>query len=557
MKLITAQKTIEFRYPDNLVPLEWYQTLTRVWNQAVFYLNWRQHYQRIQECAKLGIQIDPLIEIGCRKEGDAWISYQKTEIQRRIDRTKSWDKENVELVPVNRIPCRFLTVHPLWATEPPIAWDVKITAIELRKPFAAKRCEWIKESTIPQVLVNDFVDLVVIPAWEAYQKGQRGKPRYKKSGELIDTIVSSSFRAVARYYGNDWLKLPGLDKQQIHGLDYRLMMPIAQMVEAMAAQPEDFPAVQKKLDKLLQKERSALIKAEGYDIRNLRKTLDDEAFNEFLSKYDSRVDRTGHLDKTIEYFASPGAFKLVRRLGKTYLQISAEMPSHARATSKSVEIATGIDRLIVGSNGLDVKHQDLSQADRRLRNLDRAISRCQHGSNAWKKLMSKKRRIEGGVSRSKKSRQAYFAAQIAAVNAEITINKVEIKPAVGLPIPRPDGDGGYLPNGATKAKAKNKVIHDVATGQFVLLCEQQAKRRGRKLTKVDPVAPDSANPEDNSPSTVEIPEMVSRKGKRGKAKATPGSTKTKKQASGDAAKANPPEPLKFKARDRKREKRIG
>ncbi len=554
MGIVTSQRTIEFAL-TNEIPIEWFQTLTKVWNQAIFLLNWRQHYQRIQQCAEQGVVIDPLLEIECRKIDGVWSLFQRTEIERRIDKSKSWDADNIEVVPVNQIPFRFLTVNPLWATEPPIDWKSKVSAIELRKPFARIRCEWLKESTIPQVYVNDFIGLVVIPAWEAYQKGQRGKPRYKKPDELVETIACESFRGQCDYLGNDWLKLPGMSKVQIYGADYKIFAPIRGMVEAMTASPSEFPAFQAKLDKLFQAARSKLIKAEGHDLKKLRKALSEDAFQEFVQGYSDRIDTSGHFEKAIEYFSSPGSFKIIRREGKTYLQIGAEMPTTARRTSKAVLIETGLDKLIIGDNGLNVSHQDFSKDEKRLEGIDRAMSRCVRGSNAWHKLKLKKRKLEGRVKRSKKAYQAYYASQIATVNAEISINKIEVKAATGLPIPRPDGEGEYLPNGATRQKQKNRLIHDRALGQFVLLCEQQSKRRGRKFSKVE-AAPPSAKTEDNSPSSSSS-EMVARKGNGGKGDRLPRSTKSKKQASAVAESANPPKPLKFKPRDRKREKRIG
>lgn len=546
----TSPRTIEFIIP-NQVPISWYQDLTRVWNQALFFLNWRQHYQRIQQCQEQGIDIDPFIEIIAQKVDGDWLLSQRSTVQRRIDKTKSWDADNIVTVPVNRIPYKFHSVARCWTGEPPIDWQAKVSAIDLRKPFARKRCEWLTESTIPQTYVNDFIGLVVVPAWEAYQKGQRGKPRYKKPGELVETIACESFRGACKYSGGGWLKLPGMDRIQVNGLDYRLMNSIEVMVKSMQENPDQYPSLQAKLEKIMQVDRSKLIKSDGIDLKKLRKELADAAFADLLATYTDRVDTSGHLAKAIEYFSSPGSFKIIRREGKTYLQIGAEMPTHARQSDKVVEIETGLDLLVKGSNGLVVKHQDLSRYDRRLSNLDRAISRCVHGSKSWHKLMGKKRKLEGQIKRNKKAYQTYHAAHIATVNADITINQIKVKEATGLPIPRPDGEGEYLPNGATKAREKNKLIHDRALGQFVLLLAQQSKRHGRKLTKVEIAAPDSANSEDNRPSTDAMLERVARKGNGGKRKQLPRSTQ--KQASSSV---NPPEPLKFKPRNRKREKAI-
>jgi hypothetical protein len=284
--------------------------------------------------------------------------------------------------------------------------------------------------------------------------------------------------------GGDRLKLPGLGVVTVNDLQRRLMAPIAKMVRAMAV--EGSPALDRKIEKIAIAERGKLIKADGHNLAQLRKTDPD-----LIDSYTAKVDLAACRKQALDYFASPGAFRLVQRDGLWYLQISAELPSQVTATSKEVGIDTGTALLVDGTNGLSIKHDCYSDAEDRLSRIDRALSDQVYGSSNYNKLLAKKRKIEGELQRNRKARQAYFASQIADVNGVIKIKKIELPDTLGLPIPIPDGKGGYKANGAGKAKERNRTILDRATGQFIALVEQQCKKRGRNFerVKVESIAP--------------------------------------------------------------------
>lgn len=572
--MLVSSRTIEFLVPD-VMPARWLEVLTRVWNESVFILRWREHQRLLDRLPSPTDQ--PRLEVRLRRAGETWEHYQPLEIQRRIDRTKSWDADNLETISVFDLPQdRAPWVNPKWLEECPISIEGKdqVGPIDLRKPFAKKRCEWLAESDIPQVYVNDFIELVVCASWNAYASHQRGKPRYKKPGELVETIPCASFRKECRYLGLDKLKLPGLSDLHVRGLDRVVMRPIREMIEAMQTTPEAFPVIQQKFEDYAIKDRSKLLKADGIDLSKLRKdkSKTTEEIDQLLNEYAAKVDRSEYMAKAIEYFSSPGAFRLTKREGKTYLQVSAFMPTKETHSDKSIGVDTGLALLVDATNGLRVKHQDFSKEEKRLINLDRAISRCIKDSNAWHKLMAKKRKFEGRLKRSKKAYQAFYAAQIADVNGSIAVKRITIKDKTGLPIPRPDGKGEYLPNGATEARAKNKIIHDCSIGQFVLLLKQQAKKHGRaieeiaveaeataaEVLEVSNLSPVSA-PSESSPSSHANDETVGSNAREGgKRKRLPKQpSNNKKQVPEFVSPAETPEPLTFKPRNRKRERRIG
>jgi putative transposase len=54
------------------------------------------------------------------------------------------------------------------------------------------------------------------------------------------------------------------------------------------------------------------------------------------------------------------------------------------------------------------------------------------------------------------------------------------------PKPRPDGDGGYQPNGAAAKAGLNKSILDAGWGIFLRILSAKAESAGRTVIAVDP-----------------------------------------------------------------------
>lgn len=586
--MLNSTVTLEFQMPS-VVPQQWYADISRVWNQALFYLFWLQHYRRLEKCRSIalnptqerdwGFKLAP-IEIKIRKhewqdangKQEDWALYSDILVERRIDRTKSWEQENIELVPVNRIPYKFHSVNPCWMEPPPIA---SYSAIDLRKPFAKERCEWLKEATIPMVFVNDFIGLVVLPAWEAYQSGQRGKPRFKRNGDRVDTLSSESFRAQCAFKGGDRVKLPGLGVIEVHGLEARLIKPLDRLVAAMRSTPEQFPKLQEKSEKIRVQERSKLLKADGHDLKALRKELSEEQLAAFLAAYNNQIDDNALVSKAIEYFAKPGAFRLIRRNGKQYIQITTEQLVNATPTDKSVGVDSGRDLLVHATNGLRVEHEDFSSTLRQIDRLKEKRSKMQFGSANYCRISEKIRRYEGRIKRSRRAHQTYWAAEIADVNGNVALKLIKPQEAIEVPLPNPDPEGDrYLPNGRTYSKFANRQLRDCALGQFASKLQQQCDKRQRQFSKIDVEAEATAaevlelaefplaSASQRQPKT-EAPAEDTGRGsgnaphRKGKAKPTLSDRQTLKQVPEFVSPANTPKASNRPRRNRRREKRIG
>ena len=161
-------RVIEFKLYLNQEQKEqidhWLDVLKAVWNRGLALLLWKQYHNRLQKCLEVpdswGFEIKP-VAINCYKDGKDYVFYSSIAADFRLDKTKGWEVEgNVERRQVLNL------VKPHWMSEPLIKG---FTAIDVRKPFAFKRYPWLKEQNIPSVLVNDYIELVLVAAWKRYQ----------------------------------------------------------------------------------------------------------------------------------------------------------------------------------------------------------------------------------------------------------------------------------------------------------------------------------------------------------------------------------------------------
>jgi hypothetical protein len=106
----------------------------------------------------------------------------------------------------------------------------------------------------------------------------------------------------------------------------------------------------------------------------------------------------------------------------------------------------------------------------------RSLPTKEYGSKNWLKVSEEIRTLQRRSRKAVRSRQHYHA-QLLATNAEITIWPYT-PPILPAPVPVPDGDGGYAPNGATAIAEANERRQKAATAQFVSLVGDAAKKTG-------------------------------------------------------------------------------
>lgn len=453
--------TLEFKI-NSEIKIEWFEDLTRVWNEGLEILIWLQHYNR----ALMNNALDlPAVEIQIWKVGNDWVSACQIAQDFKINYKKPWSKENIVTrycVPI---------VNKKFLTPPPIKC---VSAIDLRKCFAKKRCDWLRDRSIPMVYVNDLIGISLIPAWEAYKKGKKGKPRFKsKKYNLVKTIKSEAFRAQCTILDDDFISLPGI-KAVANGLNKRYSEKSKNMIEDMRINPSHYPRLIRKISTLINKE----LKKQSTENQKIGLDIDIEELRK-------NINHDEIFEKAIAYFSSPGSFNLIVRDKKTYLQIQAEMPCKVTKTNKLVGVDSGLDLLVHTTSGLKVKHKEYLKEYSRIDILRQKLSKKEYGSKNYVKLAEKIKAISNKISRGKRKYQSFYAQQIADVNDYIAYKKIEIAETLFNPEPLLDEGGNkYLPNGKSEAKLRNQEILSCAIAQFLVLLKEQCTKKHKYLNEV-------------------------------------------------------------------------
>lgn len=493
-----VNKTFEYPFADP-IPAQWLTVSNRIWNDALRLLEWRQYWLRLQKCLEAAPPEDwgewdltRPIALEMRQHNGNWGMACSLGRDQRIDKTKSWDKANLEF----RL-CRNI-VPTKWLNEPPIDG---FSNYSLAKPFTAKRGYDV--CGMPSGLVQSLLKTLA-ESWGMYQKGKRGRPRYRGRKNPIETLAYDGFRHHCKLAPDGTVSLLGMSPRQVHGIAEHL----APLIERTAAHLKENPT-----DKVLKKAE------------------------------------TVGLDAAAEFYAIPGAYALVQRDGKTYLQISGQfyIPT-AAATAKPIEITTGTEHLWKAENIL-VKHCDHSGDQKRLLALQKRLSIAKFGSNNWQAIKNKIAKIQGKIKRRTKRHQQYHA-QLLANHQQVTILPY-VPTVIPAPVPRPDGTGDYLPNGASAIAEQNQKRAKAATAQFIGFIKDKSTQTGAQVF-------DQSKAKMLDLESQEIDRQAAPQADVKQPKSSEHGQSRKRQQGGKAKanSLNPTEPRKS-GRNRKRERAIG
>lgn len=420
-----SPKTLEFPFPYS-IPLEWLNKANEIWNQALKLLEWRQQYDRRQKCLGIeapdwGWDLDIPILLEMQKYGDNWGMVCRLGRDQRIDKTKSWDKFNVEFRPCRNI----IPFH--WLMDPPITGS---SAFDLQKPFTRKK--GFDPTPLHSALVQSLITRLA-QGWKEYQKGQRGKPRYRGRKNPICSLDYDGFRHRCSVSDDGKIGLLAMPPVYVPGIKFHLLPLIEQGYQYLLENPTE---------------------------RVLKK-----------------AEKVG-LDEAARFYALPGKYALIQRDGKTYLQLSGDFISSVRpATKPAIAIRSGTEYLWDDGENR-ATHYSVTALERRIERLQRKLALQQFGSGSWQKIKDKISALQRKKSAQIKSHQHYHA-QMLARHTQITIHaEVGVDP---VPVPRPDGEGDYLPNGAARIAESNRAKATAATGQFVALLKEHGKPTGAKI----------------------------------------------------------------------------
>jgi putative transposase len=122
----------------------------------------------------------------------------------------------------------------------------------------------------------------------------------------------------------------------------------------------------------------------------------------------------------------------------------------------------------------------------RLAAAQRDLARKKRGSTRRKEAVAKVARLHGKVRRQRLDHAHNTALALVRGHDLIVHEKLQAANMTARPRPRPDGSGGYGPNGAAAKAGLNKSILDAGWGIFLRILTAKAESAGRTVIAVDP-----------------------------------------------------------------------
>ena len=154
-----------------------------------------------------------------------------------------------------------------------------------------------------------------------------------------------------------------------------------------------------------------------------------------------------------------------------------------------VGIDVGVNKLVALSDGSFVENTRPAtnpRIARRLAMRQRAASRKRNGSKNKAKAYARLAKMQHKIAQQRDGRNWKAANKIVKTADVVGREDLNIKNMVKRAKPKPDGQGGYLKNGACKKTGLNKVILDAAWGNLFSKIAWVAAKSGKPVVKVSP-----------------------------------------------------------------------
>ncbi|MER6005219.1 transposase [Nonomuraea angiospora] len=180
----------------------------------------------------------------------------------------------------------------------------------------------------------------------------------------------------------------------------------------------------------------------------------------------------------------------VKREGRHWFVVLScdEVPAAALpATSAVAGIDMGIAFLVTTSDGehLENPRHLVASADR-LAAAQRDLARKKRGSKRRGKTVARVAALHAKVRRQRLD-GAHKAALALVRGYDVIVHEaLKVTNMTKRAVPKPDGEGGYLPNGAAAKSGLNKNILDAGWSAFLTVLSHKAESAGRELIAVNP-----------------------------------------------------------------------
>ncbi len=179
----------------------------------------------------------------------------------------------------------------------------------------------------------------------------------------------------------------------------------------------------------------------------------------------------------------------IRREGRRWwvTVFCADVPARPiPGTGRVVGIDVGITHLVATSDGqLCANPRFGRQAAVRLARAQATLSHKQRWSKRRRKAVERVAACHRKMRNQRRDHAHKVTRQLVDAYDVIVHEELEIPNMVRRPVPRPDGRGGFEPNGAAAKAGLNRSIHDAGWGQFLRFIAYKAEEAGRQVIAVN------------------------------------------------------------------------
>jgi putative transposase len=180
--------------------------------------------------------------------------------------------------------------------------------------------------------------------------------------------------------------------------------------------------------------------------------------------------------------------------GRWYVSLQAEVsePPRPPAADAAIGIDLGVKDFAALSTGEKIANpRHLERRARNLARYQRRLARCKKGSANRAKVKAKVARAHRKVRDARKDFLHKASTTLVRANDVIVVEDLNVAGMIRRPKPKPDGNGGYLPNGAAGKSGLNRSLGSAGLGEFRRQLEYKCERYGRTLIVIDRWYPSS------------------------------------------------------------------